>query len=75
MNFLPEYKALHDAGYNVLAYDMRNHGMSGQGNGGVAGIGLTALRRHATRHQNHEEGAAVGVPRCRLNGNRLVEAA
>ena len=22
-----EYKALHDAGYNVLAYDMRNHGI------------------------------------------------
>jgi hypothetical protein len=23
VNFLPEYKALHDAGYNVLAYDLR----------------------------------------------------
>ncbi|MGH3693997.1 MAG: hypothetical protein ACRDRX_08430 [Pseudonocardiaceae bacterium] len=40
VSFLPEYKALHDAGYNVLAYDMRNHGLSGQGNGGIAGIGL-----------------------------------
>src|SRR5215469_3214976 len=36
VNFLPEYKALHDAGYNVLAYDIRNHGLSGQGNGGLA---------------------------------------
>ncbi|MDT5310943.1 MAG: uncharacterized protein QOE48_6670 [Mycobacterium sp.] len=44
VNFLPEYKALHDAGYNVLAYDIRNHGMSGQGNGGIAGIGLTEYR-------------------------------
>lgn len=44
VNFLPEYKALHDAGYNVLAYDLRNHGMSGQGNGGIAGIGLTEYR-------------------------------
>ncbi|MYM19312.1 alpha/beta hydrolase [Brevibacterium sp. 5221] len=41
VNFLPEYKALHDAGYAILAYDMRNHGMSGQGNGGIAGIGMT----------------------------------
>ena len=44
VNFLPEYKALHDAGYNVLAYDIRNHGMSGQGNGGIVGIGLTEYR-------------------------------
>ena len=44
VNLLAEYKALHDAGYNVLAYDLRNHGMSGQGNGGIAGIGLTEYR-------------------------------
>jgi uncharacterized protein len=44
VNFVPEYKALHDAGYNVLAYDLRNHGMNGQGNGGIAGIGLTEYR-------------------------------
>ena len=43
-NSLPEYKALHDSGYNVLAYDIRNHDMSGQGNGGIAGIGLTEYR-------------------------------
>jgi hypothetical protein len=23
VNFMPRYKALHDAGYNVLAYDLR----------------------------------------------------
>lgn len=28
----------------MLAYDLRNHGMSGQGNGGIAGIGLTEYR-------------------------------
>ena len=28
VNFLPKYKALHEAGYNVLAYDLRNHGFS-----------------------------------------------
>lgn len=44
MNFLPHYKALHDAGYNVLCYDMRNHGRSGTGSGGVVGIGLLEYR-------------------------------
>ena len=28
VNFLPKYKALSEAGYNVLAYDLRNHGFS-----------------------------------------------
>lgn len=26
VNFLPQYKALHDAGYNVLTYDLRFQG-------------------------------------------------
>ena len=29
VNFIPDYKILHDAGYNILAYDLRNHGESG----------------------------------------------
>ena len=39
VNFLPRYKALHDAGYNVLAYDLRSHGESGEGGNGVSGVG------------------------------------
>lgn len=39
VNFVPEYKILHDAGYNVLAYDMRNFGTSGAANGGVFSVG------------------------------------
>ena len=34
VNFLPKYKALVEAGYNVLAYDLRNHGMSAPGQNG-----------------------------------------
>ena len=26
VNFIPKYKALVEAGFNVLAYDLRNHG-------------------------------------------------
>ena len=35
---------LHKAGYNVLAYDMRNHGVSGEANGGICGMGLYEWR-------------------------------
>ncbi len=44
VNFLPMYRALHDAGYNVLAYDFRNHGLSGSGNGGIVSLGLFEYR-------------------------------
>ena len=39
VNFLPKYKALHEAGYNVLAYDMRCHGQTETGSDGVSGVG------------------------------------
>lgn len=35
INFIPDLKILHDAGYNVLAYDMRNFGHSGAAHGGI----------------------------------------
>lgn len=38
------YKALHDAGYNILTYDLRNHGRSGSANGSVCGVGLLEYR-------------------------------
>lgn len=39
VNFLPKYKALHDAGYNILAYDIRNHGESPASENGLCGVG------------------------------------
>ena len=44
VDFVPDYKILHDAGFNVLAYDLRNHGMSGEANGGVTTGGVTESR-------------------------------
>jgi len=44
VNFIPDYKILHDAGYNVLAYDLRNSGLSGAANGGVASSGIFESR-------------------------------
>lgn len=39
IDFVIQYKHLTDAGYNVLTYDIRNHGTSGAANGGISGIG------------------------------------
>lgn len=44
VNFLPEYKILHDAGYNIIAYDFRNHGRSNAGNGGIVAHGIVEYR-------------------------------
>lgn len=39
IDFVLQYKHLTEAGYNVLTYDIRNHGNSGAANGGLSGIG------------------------------------
>ena len=39
VDFIPDCKILHDAGYNVLTYDLRNFGHSGSGNGGMGTSG------------------------------------
>ncbi|MFJ3641040.1 alpha/beta hydrolase family protein [Streptomyces sp. NPDC090108] len=44
VDFLKEYRALHDAGYNILCYDIRNFGLSGAANGDTVGIGLLEYR-------------------------------
>jgi alpha/beta superfamily hydrolase len=44
VNFMPDYKHLHDAGYNVLTYDMRNFGFSGAANGGAGSNGIFESR-------------------------------
>jgi hypothetical protein len=44
VDLVPDYKILHDAGYNVLAYDIRNHGLSNAANGGVVTHGFTEGR-------------------------------
>lgn len=44
VNFIKIHKALHDAGYNVLAFDMRNHGTSAAANDGVMAYGMYEWR-------------------------------
>lgn len=44
VDFVPDYRLLHDAGYHVLAYDMRNFGHSGAANGGIFTAGIYESR-------------------------------
>lgn len=44
VDFIPDYRLLHDAGYHVLAYDMRNFGHSGAANGGIFTAGIYESR-------------------------------
>ncbi len=44
VNFMPDYQHLHEAGYNVLCYDMRNFGHSGAANGGIGSNGIFEAR-------------------------------
>ncbi|MFC4562149.1 alpha/beta hydrolase family protein [Nocardiopsis mangrovi] len=44
VDLTPDIKILHDAGYNVLAYDLRNLGHSGAANGGIASSGIYEAR-------------------------------
>ncbi|MGW2338083.1 alpha/beta hydrolase family protein [Streptomyces sp. NPDC001685] len=44
VDFVPDYRILHEAGYNVLTYDMRNFGHSGSGNGGIGSGGRFEAR-------------------------------
>lgn len=44
VNFIPDYKILHDAGYNVLTYDLRNMGHSGMAHGGMFTGGIFESR-------------------------------
>ena len=44
INFLPLYKALNEAGYNILTYDLRGHGLSAPGPHPIIGAGLIEYR-------------------------------
>ena len=77
VNFLPQYKALHDAGYNVLAYDLRNHGRSGMGSGGINGHGSLEYRdvigslRHMRSRPDTRDMRTVLLSRC-LGANATI---
>ncbi|MGW7353574.1 hypothetical protein [Streptomyces sp. NPDC054784] len=80
VDFLPDYRLLHDAGYNVLAYDLRNMGLSGAANGGAVTSGLYESRdvlgslRYAARRGDTADMAVALFSRC-LGANATFAAA
>lgn len=44
VDYVPDYRILHDAGYNILTYDLRNLGHSGAANGGIGSGGRYEAR-------------------------------
>ncbi|BCJ55214.1 hypothetical protein Asp14428_66890 [Actinoplanes sp. NBRC 14428] len=70
VDFVPDYKILHDAGYHVLAYDLRNLGTSGAANGGVITAGVYEARDVLgslayVRGREDLKGASIGLfSRC-----------
>ncbi|TDZ51510.1 hypothetical protein CTRI78_v007604 [Colletotrichum trifolii] len=77
VSFIPDYKILHDAGFNVLAYDMQNHGHSGSGNNGLFGVfewrdvvGSLAY----IRGREYTRDMAAGLFSCCAGGNATLAA-
>ncbi|GAA2471950.1 alpha/beta hydrolase [Winogradskya humida] len=70
VDFIPDYRILHDAGYAVLAYDLRNHGLSGAAHGGVVSGGILEARDVAgalayARHRPDTRDMTIGLfSRC-----------
>lgn len=80
VNFLPDYKALHEEGYNIICYDLRNHGISAQGSGGICGaLGYYEARDVVgsilyARTRSETKDNSIGLlSRC-LGGNSTIHA-
>lgn len=80
VNFLPDYKALHDAGYNIICYDLRNHGISDTGSGGLCGaLGYYEARdvvgsiKYALSRPETKDNSIGLLSRC-MGGNATIHA-
>lgn len=79
IDFVAHIAHLARAGYNVLAYDLRNHGNSGAANGGICGIGRYEWRDCVGAKQYVDEhpvlsGMTVGLYSQCTGGNAQYEA-
>ena len=79
VDFNKVYQALHRAGYNVLTYDLRNHGASGEANGGISGAGLYEWRDvvgaiQYVQNHNRLKNMTVGLFNPCAGGNAAMVA-
>ncbi|ECF0157180.1 alpha/beta hydrolase [Salmonella enterica subsp. enterica serovar Mbandaka] len=79
INFLFELKHLHDAGYNILTYDLRNLGRSGTGGNGACGVGryewrdCVGAQNYVNAHPELSKMKVGLLSRC-TGGNAQYEA-
>ena len=79
IDFVAHMGHLSRAGYNVLAYDLRNHGNSGAANGGICGIGryewrdCIGAKRYVDNHPKLGKMKLGLYSRC-TGGNAQFEA-
>lgn len=79
IDFVIQMKHLTDAGYNVIAYDIRNHGNSSAANGGLSGIGrwewrdCVGVKKYVDNHPRFSK-MKVGLYSQCMGGNSQYEA-
>jgi pimeloyl-ACP methyl ester carboxylesterase len=79
IDFVIQYKHLTDAGYNVLTYDIRNHGNSSAANNGISGIGrwewrdCVGVKKYVDNHPTLSK-MTVGLYSQCMGGNSQYEA-
>ena len=79
IDFVAHMAHLSKAGYNILAYDLRNHGNSGAANGGICGIGryewrdVVGAQKYVQNHPKLSKMKQGLYNRC-TGGNAAYEA-
>ena len=79
IDFVIQYKHLTDAGYNILTYDIRNHGNSSAANNGICGIGrwewrdCLGVKKYVDNHPTLSK-MTVGLYSQCMGGNSQYEA-
>ena len=78
VDFLPAVKALHDAGFHVLLFDLVNHGVAARGRRSRTGrweardmLGAVAY----LRTRDDVDGERIGVIGTSMGGNTALSAA